>query len=137
MDSLKEKMAFNADEPAAIFLQKLEPYESELINWSNQTFLRICRENNISLVQCLFPRPGIPLDRINLYEKQWFGMVEGTGAANLSITHILEDYPANKVSIAPWDGHYNAFAHQLIGEKLFRYLSQDKKLLQLLQTKTK
>jgi alginate O-acetyltransferase complex protein AlgI len=111
---LMQSLGIEENTPETVVRRRLAPHGTELLAWSYQTIVNICKENGIRPVYVFLPQVGYEIDRsaeIRVAEEAGFTVLDLYGAYG--------NRTAKSLAIAEWDNHPNNDGHQLIADKLY------------------
>jgi hypothetical protein len=100
--------------------KRLLPYAGELLADTYQAIVRICHEHDITPVLVFLP---ITYERlVDADISAHLALAESAGFKVFSMRDIYDGYEPEKLHVAAWDDHPNAFAHKLIAGRLYEFV---------------
>jgi hypothetical protein len=103
--------------------RRLMPYQDEILLWGYRRVVDICRAHGIRPVWVFVPMPYERLQESNISEYTTAAQTAGFEILSLARVYDAED---PYVLTFPWDGHANAYAHQLLADHLYKVLSRER-----------
>jgi hypothetical protein len=107
--------------------RQLKPFEDEIIAWTYQQIIEVCRTHDILPVWILIPtpQPDISLPGIEGLET----LARQSGFYVLNLSDVYEGYELERLWLSEWDHHPNARGHQLIADRLYQELQVHKDVI--------
>jgi len=102
--------------------QRLDPLGDDLLQWSYDEFVRICRAHGIRPVWIFLPRVMERESEQEIAELEQMARSAGFEVLSLADTFVGQDVEA--LHLAPWDFHPNREGHALLGERLYAEVAE-------------
>jgi hypothetical protein len=117
------------DTPDPIVRRRLAPYGEELMKWSLERIVQICKERGMPAVYVLVPEVTMPTDgRIEC------DRAEKAGFIVLNLADVYAGRARKELYLSAWDTHPNVRGHELLAERLHG-LIREKNVIPLLTPK--
>jgi hypothetical protein len=136
MQKIQKEADLDEHTPDLHAQRKLTPYLKDILRWSYQEIADRSREMGAQPVWIFMP--GV-LERGELTEqaKELVQMAKNAGFVTMILpTSIYKNETADKLGVAPWDAHPNAYGHELLAEGIYERLMQTKELTLFSRTGT-
>jgi hypothetical protein len=104
--------------------RRLMPFGDQMLLWGYQRVVEICRERGIRPVWLFTPMPYERLQERNISE--YTTAAEKAGFEQISLIHAYDGEDPYLLTL-PWDGHPNAYGHELLADYLYDILDQERK----------
>jgi hypothetical protein len=104
--------------------RRLMPFGDQMLLWGYQRVVEICRERGIRPVWLFTPMPYERLQERNISE--YTTAAEKAGFEQISLIHAYDAEDPYLLTL-PWDGHPNAYGHELLADYLYDILDQERK----------
>lgn len=120
-DGLKqiiEESGLDPDEGSRQFIQYLEPYGEDLVQWAYDDIVARCEALGITPVMVFLPQTMRPFQPGEIEQLTEMGRKAGF-THTLDLNDVYEDIEMNDIMLAPWDFHPNAAGQRLIGSHLY------------------
>ena len=102
--------------------RRLSPVSLDLVRWSFQRLVHVCREHGVPVAAIAFFEPRRSQRDAQL--RMLAGVASGAGIQVLSLEGTFDGHPAASVSLKR-DAHLNALGHQLVADRLFQLLREN------------
>jgi hypothetical protein len=117
------KAGVHARMPRVMIERRLQPYVTEIYEWTFRRFVQECARRGVRPV--VIYRPG-PVDFEGLEQVSRGEIVRLAGAAGLEVIDLSPAFDAvsrrDTLIIAKWDQHTTALGHELLADKLYHDL---------------
>jgi hypothetical protein len=123
VESVVHKAGVHARMPGVMIERRLQPYVTEIYEWTFRRFGQECRRRGVRSL--LIYRPG-PVDFEGVEQVSRGEIVRVARAAGLEVIDLSPafDVVSNRdaLIIAKWDDHTTALGHRLLADKLYEGL---------------
>jgi len=120
VQSVIRRAGVNAKMPAVMIERRLQPYVTELCEWSFQRFAQQCAQHGVHPI--VMYRPA-PVDFSGLESTGRSRTLELARAAGLEVIDLSPAFDSvadrSKLILAKWDDHTTALGHRLLADKLY------------------
>jgi len=121
--NLLRDAAIDRNTPQAIRLQRLNPSQMRLLDWTYRRIVELCREHGVTPVWIFLPMNGeLKAERIQ-------NAARDAGFTTLDLSAVYAGYDRAALRLGAWDNHPNAAGHQLIANGLYSILERRPELL--------
>ncbi|MEM7393711.1 MAG: hypothetical protein AAF492_15305, partial [Verrucomicrobiota bacterium] len=100
--------------------RRLMPHRWSLMEQAYRYLTELCRSHGVKPVWAFMPVTSRPTDRQALARARQ--LAEECGFITLSMDGAFDGIASDRLSIARWDGHPNALAHQQLADRLYEEL---------------
>ncbi|MCF8236758.1 MAG: hypothetical protein K9I85_01240 [Saprospiraceae bacterium] len=119
-----EKSGIKPDMSVQELLQRMAPYEQEILDSTYHYLNQICVARNITPIWVFWPTPNIQASSIaekNIVKE----IAEKNGFQILDLESINQPYKTSEISISNEDIHPNEKSHHMIADTLFHYFTKE------------
>ena len=110
-------------------LRRLLPVHREILGWLYEYVVKTCRTSRVRPIWVFIPQ---------LYGGTWeeetdeaLELAQTAGFAAIDLREVYDGHDTTTLRLAEWDDHPNARGHELLANRLYKELREDKDMLNL------
>jgi hypothetical protein len=129
LKDLMQRLSIDEKTPEPIVQKRLSPYAEELLGWTYRRVVEICKEHGIPCYFIMLPMlTGSNDDELNLR------LAKEAGFVAVAAKNVYDGHPLSSLRDVEWDGHPNAFGHQLLAREVFELIQTHGMIPHTIQT---
>jgi hypothetical protein len=108
--------------------QRLQPFQNEILAWTYRRMVDLCRAQGTVPVWIYLPQIT---ERVSPESRARFEKSAAeTGFVTMSLAEAFDGHEPQKIWFGEFDHHPNPFGHKLLGDLLFRKISESRAVFQ-------
>jgi hypothetical protein len=109
--------------PAVMIDRRLQPYFTELCQWSFQRFAQQCAQRGVRPIVIYRPAPADFSGQESAARSKMLGMARSAGLEVVDLSPAFDSVTdRSSLILAKWDDHTTALGHRLLADKLYEAL---------------
>jgi hypothetical protein len=123
VQSVVRRAHVNGKMPAEMIERRLQPYFTELCNWSFQRFAQQCAQRGVRPIVVYRPAPADFSGLESAGRSKMLGLARAAGLEVIDLSSAFDSVAdRSSLILAKWDDHTTALGHRLLADKLYEGL---------------
>src|SRR4029077_20380589 len=119
-ESVVSRAHVNGKMPPEMIERRLQPYYTELCQWSFQRFAEQCAQHGVRPIVIYRPAPADFTGTESAARNKLLGLARAAGVEVVDLSSAFDSVAdRSSLILAKWDDHTTALGHQLLADKLY------------------